>query len=200
MSKSVFHFSWLLIIFVVVFLYAEITKTTFERKYASHQDDLILQRIPSFQAIEFPGNRELTQSFIYNHPSAIRVVHFWGTWCAPCEAEFPELLEMTDQLIDEPIHFFLIAVNDQMEDVKRFVTRFNLERANISIIVDQSNQSMTEFGTVKVPETYVFDQQGNALTKYIGPQEWNNSIYKESLEAFVVNPDPRPVTQPKITF
>jgi cytochrome c biogenesis protein CcmG, thiol:disulfide interchange protein DsbE len=200
MSKSVFHFSWLLMIFAVVFFYAEITKTNFDRKYASNQDDLILQKIPSFQALGFPGDRELDQSFIYTHPSVIRVVHFWGTWCAPCEAEFPELLEMTDKLTEEPIHFFLIAVNDQMDDVKRFVKRFNLERPNISIIVDQSNQSMTEFGTVKVPETYVFDQVGNALTKYIGPQEWKESIYKETLKAFVDNPDPRPVTQPKITF
>lgn len=32
----------------------------------------------------------------------LSVIHFWGTWCPPCQAEFPEFAELASEFQDHP--------------------------------------------------------------------------------------------------
>ena len=40
---------------------------------------------------------------------------------------------------------------------------------------------MDNFGTVKVPETYVFAKNAKALKKFVGPQSWGNKYFEDIL-------------------
>ena len=42
---------------------------------------------------------------------------------------------------------------------------------------DSTGASMTTFGTVKVPETYLFDSSFRNLKKFIGPQSWGMEAF-----------------------
>jgi thiol-disulfide isomerase/thioredoxin len=107
------------------------------------------------------------------------VVHFWGTWCAPCEAELPDLLTFIKRFEGRSgVKFLLVATNDEVIKVKKHLKGLsNAEAASIHWLLDQKNIHRDAFGTTRVPETYVFSSDKTLLRKFMGPQEWNNPLF-----------------------
>jgi cytochrome c biogenesis protein CcmG, thiol:disulfide interchange protein DsbE len=162
--------------------------------YKKKQDDYfnealektaIIEKMPflNFQDVVSGESVNLSEE---NDSSMTKVVHLWGTWCGPCEAEFPELVELIEKIKDEKIHFYLIAVNDELPKVLKFIRRFEQKFVGlkVSILLDTEGMALKAFGTVKVPETYVYSKENNALKKYIGPQNWASSFFVNELRAY----------------
>ncbi len=100
-------------------------------------------------------------------------IHFWATWCGPCEVEFPELVKMMNSSADKSdILFLLIAVNDEIKEIKKFMSRFKINNKNVFILEDKTNQFQS-FGTYKLPESYLFSPSGKLIKKYPGKQVWS---------------------------
>lgn len=103
------------------------------------------------------------------------VVHFWATWCAPCEVEFPELVELT-QLIskNKKILFLFVAVNDELAKVQKFLSNYKIGQ-NVILLKDDENQ-FKRLGTYKMPETYLFNEKGKVIKKYSGQRPWSQNF------------------------
>jgi hypothetical protein len=93
----------------------------------------------------------------------------------------PEFLAYAKSVQDKGIKFYLVAVNDEEVKIKKFIGRFVLP-ANVQIMFDKENVVMDLFGTLKVPETFLFDSTGKHINKFIGPQDWGQSSYKDRLD------------------
>lgn len=108
------------------------------------------------------------------------VVHFWASWCAPCEKEFPQLLTLISSLKElKDVKFLLVSVNDKTSDIKKFLKKYNVPTENVYILEDQKYLSQKLFGTYKLPETYVFSKQSGLLVKrFSGPQDWTKQYFK----------------------
>ena len=58
---------------------------------------------------------ELGDTTAVHHPefqfeNRVTLIHFWGTWCPPCRAEYPHLAELTNKLTPlEPFQFIPIS-------------------------------------------------------------------------------------------
>ena len=99
-------------------------------------------------------------------------VHFWATWCGPCETEFPELIELSELIkTKKNVKFLFVAVNDEVKKVKKFLKRFK-DQSNFVILVDNDFVHQNHFGTFKLPETYLFGPDMKLIKKYVGPQKW----------------------------
>jgi len=137
----------------------------------------VLKELPSIAGLtEFTSGEATTLEKILDGSSGL-LVHFWGTWCAPCEFELPEFLEFSKKLGDLNIKVVLLAVNDDDIKIKKFMKRFGDLSPNIVLIHDKTNQAMTKFGVVKVPETFLFNTKKMNLTKFVGPQDWKLDSY-----------------------
>ena len=66
------------------------------------------------------------------------MVHFWATWCAPCEAELPEFIDLAKKF--EKITFFLIAVNDEEKKIHKFFKRFGELPPNVRLAHDEEGE------------------------------------------------------------
>jgi cytochrome c biogenesis protein CcmG/thiol:disulfide interchange protein DsbE len=162
----------------------------------SSKNFLILKNIPEFSFKRVPGyeaNQEpITSKNVFDgNGSKALLVHFCGTWCGPCEAELPEFIEFAENLKDRGVKALLLAVNDDDKKIKKFMKRFGDLPENIFLVHDKSGSSMLKFGTVKVPETYLFSKSGKNLNKFIGPQDWKHSSYKKRMDFYLssLNPD-----------
>ncbi len=173
----------------IFFIVAVITLTFFYARYergkievlTSPDNLLILQKIPEFIAKEMDTNNVVSDKTLLAANAAGIMVHFWGTWCAPCEAEFPEMIKFSESLEGSNVKILLLAVNDQEDAVKKFLKRFGELPKNTIVAIDQDGASLEKFGTVKVPETYYFNSQGKNLRKFVGPQEWDKPYYKSQV-------------------
>lgn len=172
---------WLTILCVlsITVLYAIWQRSEIERTLR-HPDVPILKALPSiaFQSLE----KEMIETKLLQEKGLKAIyVHFWGTWCAPCEAEFPSLIKFTKATLNENVIFLLVAENDEEMKVRKFLKEKAPDLpSNVRIVLD-NGQLMPEFGTVKVPETYLFNGKGVALKKYVGSFDWEDPRRIEEL-------------------
>lgn len=175
-------FSTLLLIFAVLgltYIYAQYEK----KKYysSSHtENELVLKTLPSFNSADVASGNKIN-SYDFIKGSNGLYVHIWGTWCAPCEKEMPEFLKYAEAVKAKGVKFLLVAVNDEQVKVKKFMDRFTIPE-NVKVVVDNENIVMDLFGTLKVPESFLFNSSGKHINKFAGPQEWLQESYQTRLD------------------
>lgn len=153
----------------------------------SVENQLILKELPEFE-YEFLDAKDkkkfgeiANKNWIADAGFRGIFVHFWGTWCGPCEKELPEFVELSQKLEKEKIAFLIVAVNDKKKDIAKYRKRKLKESPeNAFWLLDAKGVFLDSFGTVKVPETYLFNGSGKNLRKYIGPQDWTLSDFVTS--------------------
>lgn len=120
-------------------------------------------------------------------PQGLTIVHYWATWCAPCEAELPELLKFVDRFKGKPgVNFLLVAVNDDLMKVKKQLKSLTIPKdLPVTWLMDNGNVHKNVFGTIRVPETFVFSSDKTTLKKYVGPQQWNNTMFFQTFDEFL---------------
>ena len=106
------------------------------------------------------------------------VVHFWATWCGPCEKEFPKILKLAENFqAKKDLKFIFISVSDNLKSIEKFLAKYGRGTENIILLLDSENISQKDFGTYKLPETYIFSKDMSLLKKFSGPQDWNNDYF-----------------------
>jgi cytochrome c biogenesis protein CcmG/thiol:disulfide interchange protein DsbE len=91
------------------------------------------------------------------------LLNVWASWCAPCQAEHPELVALSQR----GIPLYGLNYKDKPDDARRFLTRFgNPFRA---IGADTLGSTAIDFGVYGVPETFVIDGRGRVVMRHPGP-------------------------------
>lgn len=148
------------------------------------ENSLILKELPDFEADGVFGPK-VTSKNLFEDGSKATLVHFWGTWCGPCEAELPEFIEFVKRNKENGVKAVLLAVQDDEVKIKKFLKRFGKLPSNIVVAHDKPGKSMISFGTVKVPETYLFAPSGKNLNKFVGPQTWSLQAIQRRLDFYI---------------
>lgn len=152
------------------FFWAWITQRPLENKTFSGAP--VLREMPNFKAVNLAGKEWMAQDYIQKNAPIL--IHFWGTWCAPCEEEFPGLIQMIKDIkVKSQVQVVLIAVKDKEVDVRKFLDekKFSIPE-DVFILLDSTGDVQKMFNTIKVPETYLFSSNFQTLRKFVGPQNW----------------------------
>jgi cytochrome c biogenesis protein CcmG, thiol:disulfide interchange protein DsbE len=94
------------------------------------------------------------------------MVNFWASWCVPCRGEAKTLDELQRQRGGPRFTVVGVDSNDLSPDAKAFVKRYEVEYPQLR---DSSGDLAHEFGTTGVPESYLFDPQGDLKLGWPGP-------------------------------
>ncbi len=172
------------LIIAITFGYSFYRKKEIE-KLTSNQT-LILQNLPefSFQGID-SENTPFNLDTLKVRKEKVFLFHFWGTWCVPCETELPEFIEFGEKFADQDVLVVLVAANDTKKDVLKFLKRFKPLPSNFLTVLDPDGKNLPFFGTIKVPETYVFARGGKHLHKFVGPQKWLDESLTERIKFYL---------------
>ncbi len=174
----------ILFIILVAFAYSYYQKQDLESQLAT-TPDAILSSLPLGNFENLDGTLFEPRA-LYDQPVGLLVVHFWGTWCAPCEAELPELLSLIKRFEGrDDVKFLLVAVNDDKVKIQKLLKTLVLPKSSIFWLLDNKSIHRDIYGTTRVPETYVFSSDKVTLRKYMGPQEWNKPLFFQSFGEFL---------------
>jgi cytochrome c biogenesis protein CcmG/thiol:disulfide interchange protein DsbE len=102
----------------------------------------------------------------------ILIVNFWASWCYPaCYEEAPRLQRVWERFRDERVVVIGVNIQDQERPAREFIRQFNQTFPNG---MDRSGRISIDFGVYGVPETFIIDQDGLIVGKYVGavPEEW----------------------------
>jgi cytochrome c biogenesis protein CcmG/thiol:disulfide interchange protein DsbE len=106
-------------------------------------------------------------------------VNVWATWCPPCHAEHPYLVEISER---EPgVTFVGVNYKDDPKAAKQFLA----ERGNpfkISL-VDADGRLGIDLGIAGAPETFLVDAAGTIRYRHVGVI--NNEVWDEVFKPIV---------------
>ena len=170
-----FRFFLTTFIFSIFLAYGLFIKGS-HKKYFGQGNNFIIETLPSVSMNKFERSDVLkTEGNFF---------HFWATWCGPCEKELPEFIEFIKSFNGRATGN-LLAIKDDHIKVQKLLKRFNLTDS-FNVIYDDDGLIMKNFGSLRVPETFLFGQNGKLLKKYVGPQDWKNDyFFKNTL--FLIN-------------
>jgi len=169
-------FGLIIALLLITYLYAQYERNKIFHADSNTSSSQVLKELPDISVVDIKTSTVISARDL-NKNSAGMFVHIWGTWCAPCEKEMPDFLAYADKIKDTGIKFLLIAVNDEEMKIKKFLNRFPSIPQNVTFAFDKDNRVMDQLGTLKVPETFLFNKEGKHINKFIGPQDWLQESY-----------------------
>jgi cytochrome c biogenesis protein CcmG/thiol:disulfide interchange protein DsbE len=93
----------------------------------------------------------------------LTLVNFWASWCPPCRAEHPTLLDLAEQ----GIRIVGVNFNDQEGAALRYLADDGNPFAAVPF--DPKGRTSFDWGVAAPPETFIVDAEGKVVFKFIGP-------------------------------
>ncbi len=116
----------------------------------------------------------------------IVVLNVWGSWCAPCRAETPDLVRLAKEKHRSGVRFVGINTRDTPAAAQGFVRAFKVPYPSVE---DAEGRLLLKFRdiipTSVVPTTVVVDRQGRIAARIIGPVTYPtlNTLLDDELAA-----------------
>jgi len=97
------------------------------------------------------------------------VMNFWATWCGPCRAEIPSLVELNKQYGEAGMDVVIlgISVDDPIEKLKPYASQMHM---NYPVLVGAGRDDVQDaFGPLwGIPVTVFIDRDGKIAKKHSG--------------------------------
>ncbi len=94
-----------------------------------------------------------------DYADRVVVLNVWGSWCAPCRAEAPDLTSAARDLAPLGVQFIGIDVRDTRAGGRDFHTSFDVPYPSIFDPSMRTLLSLRGFPTSSIPSTIVLDRE-----------------------------------------
>jgi len=126
-----------------------------------------------------PGGRKMSLSDLRGK---LVFLHFWGSWCPPCQAEFPELQVLYDSLSgDDAVAFVLVQGRESIIKSRHWAAKRDITmplydsghqgREDHSFSLADGSKVADRRMATAYPTTYVLDANGLVVFHQAGPGE-----------------------------
>jgi thiol-disulfide isomerase/thioredoxin len=127
------------------------------------------QPMPAFLVNDLDGNPVSTAAW----KGKVVFINFWATWCPPCRAEIPVLIDLANRYKDR-LQVVGVSVDDgDPAEVKQFA-----KQAGINYPIVMADRAIVaEYGGVAaLPTLFVVNTDGNVVQKHEGL--FSNALYE----------------------
>jgi cytochrome c biogenesis protein CcmG, thiol:disulfide interchange protein DsbE len=107
------------------------------------------------------AGREVSPTDMSGH---VWVLNVWASWCAPCRAEHPLLVEVARQ---QQVPLVGLNYKDDPRHAQEWLRQ--LGDPYLANAVDRSGRVGIDYGVYGVPESFVIDKDGVVRFKHVGP-------------------------------
>ncbi len=106
-------------------------------------------------------------------PNRPRLVHFWATWCPPCRAELPGLLQLGRE---HPVDVVAVALDEDWTKVHSFLRG----RSAADVFLGNRREIEHRLGVRTLPVTFLVRPDGRSVYRFDGARDWTDSRYVRS--------------------
>jgi len=100
-----------------------------------------------------------------DYKNKVVLLNFWATWCGPCRAEVPDLVELQNKYKDQVQIIGLVVDDEDQAAIKAFVAEFGI---NYPVALATDAMRLQYGGIPALPTSFVLDAQGRIVQKHEG--------------------------------
>jgi thiol-disulfide isomerase/thioredoxin len=116
---------------------------------------------PDFTLASIDGNR-LTLS---NLQGKVVLLDFWATWCPPCRAAIPHLVELQNKYRSAGLSVVGMSMDQDPEDLVAFLQQ---NTVNYPILKVTDGVRLAYGGVSSIPVSFLLDRKGRVRRKFLG--------------------------------
>ncbi len=115
-----------------------------------------------------------------NYRGEVILLNFWATWCGPCRAEIPDLIELQKKYDGRLQIIGLVVDDDDQDEIKKFVEEFQI---NYPVAVSPSKLRISYGGIAALPTSFVLNAEGRIVQKHEGLR--NPVLYETEIRSLL---------------
>ncbi len=131
------------------------------------QMDELHQTAPDFTFSDAKGRKTLLSSY---KGKAI-LLHFWASWCTPCQKELPDLVALSKQLDGKKWVFLPISV-DEPEHHEKAMKFIEGIKSQVPFYQLTDPKAADKYKTWGLPVTYLISPSGEIVARALGRKNW----------------------------
>ena len=116
---------------------------------------------PAITEEALPGYEAITPEMVAS--GEVTLVNFWASWCPPCRAEHPKLLEMAGEGIP------ILGVNFKDHSNSAITYLRDEQNPFQAVAFDPRGRTAIDWGVTAPPETFILSGEGEVLFRFQGP-------------------------------
>jgi len=106
-------------------------------------------------------------------------INFWATWCPPCIAEMPEIMDLEKDYGDK-VHFVLVSNEDH-----KVTNKFLLENSWTLNTYQPMSRTPKLLASNSIPVTMIINKSGKIVVRKTGSSNWNGDSVRELLDVLL---------------
>jgi thiol-disulfide isomerase/thioredoxin len=131
---------------------------------------------PDFKTKDLDG-KDLT---LEANKGKVILLNFWATWCGPCRAEIPGLIDLQSKYKDR-LQIIGMAVDEEDETELRNVVK--AEGINYPVALTTNEVRMAYGGIGALPTLFIINIEGRVVQKHVGL--YNPALYETEVRALL---------------
>jgi peroxiredoxin len=103
-----------------------------------------------------------------DYKGKVLVLNFWATWCPPCKAELPGIIEVHSQYKDKGVVILGISEDDDAPTLKTFASEWKIK---YPMLVGLNEDKLFDaYGPLYgIPTTVFINREGAICGRHVGP-------------------------------
>jgi cytochrome c biogenesis protein CcmG, thiol:disulfide interchange protein DsbE len=134
---------------------------------------------PDFKVKDLEG-KEIT---LQASKGKVILLNFWASWCGPCRAEIPGLIDLQNKYKDR-VQIIGLVVDDDDETEVRDVVKS--EAINYPVAFTNNQVRMDYGGIAALPTLFVINSEGRVVQKHVGL--YDPQLYETEVRALLELP------------
>ncbi|MGL4992896.1 MAG: thioredoxin-like domain-containing protein [Bacteroidales bacterium] len=99
------------------------------------------------------------------------MIDFWATWCGPCRAEMPRLVELYKNYNKKGLEIIGVSLDRDEASWKNYIKSNKLEWKHISDLQFWNSAGAKAYGVNSIPHIVLLDEKGTIISRGLHGQE-----------------------------
>jgi len=125
------------------------------------------------------------RNLVSQYKGSVLILDFYATWCLPCRKSIPQLVELQRSHKDHGLSVVGLNVGgpDDWPKVAAFARELKIQYT--LAVPDRELSNFLLSDSQEIPQTFVFDRQGNLVKRLIGFTDTDGALLRAAVETVI---------------
>lgn len=106
----------------------------------------------------------------------VLLVDFWATWCPPCVAEMPHVIEVYEEFHDKGFEIVGISLDKKKEALEAFIKERGMDWPQYFDGKGWDNELSNKYGVSSIPATFLIGPEGTIIATDLRGDELRKAV------------------------